>query len=76
MRLRFKSQAVLNIWDAPIQQVKSALQRNGYPSQQTLATDTGVSLSTVKIYFATERVLRRCDLRVPPAISYSSLFLP
>ncbi|WDD35658.1 ATP-binding protein [Nostoc sp. UHCC 0926] len=31
-----------------IEKVKSALGRNGYPSQQSLATDTGFSLSTVK----------------------------
>ena len=31
-----------------IQKVKSALQRNGYPSQQVLAENVGVSLSTVK----------------------------
>src|SRR3569832_801233 len=31
-----------------IQKVKSALQRNGYPSQQLLAENVGVSLSTVK----------------------------
>ena len=31
-----------------ITQVKSALQRNSYPSQQALATETGYSLSTVK----------------------------
>lgn len=31
-----------------IQKVKSALQRNGYPRQQVLAENVGVSLSTVK----------------------------
>lgn len=31
-----------------IQKVKSALQRNRYPSQQAIAEDVGVSLSTVK----------------------------
>ncbi|MHC5850309.1 hypothetical protein [Nostoc sp.] len=31
-----------------IEKVKSALGRNSYPSQQSLATDTGFSLSTVK----------------------------
>ena len=31
-----------------IQKVKLALQRNSYPSQQALATETGYSLSTVK----------------------------
>ena len=31
-----------------IQRVKSALRRNGYPSQQALANEVGVSLSTVK----------------------------
>ncbi|MEH2147619.1 ATP-binding protein [Nostoc sp.] len=31
-----------------IKKVKSALQRNGYPSQQSLATDIGFSLSTLK----------------------------
>ncbi|HLP87406.1 MAG TPA: ATP-binding protein [Nostocaceae cyanobacterium] len=33
-----------------IQKVKSALPVNGYPSQQALATDSGVSLSTVKTF--------------------------
>lgn len=31
-----------------IQKAKSALQRNGYPSQKALAVDLGISLSTVK----------------------------
>jgi hypothetical protein len=31
-----------------IQKVKSALQRNGYPSQQALAGDVGLSLATIK----------------------------
>lgn len=33
-----------------INQVKSALQRNSYPSQQSLASETGLSLSTVKSF--------------------------
>ncbi|MCC5669115.1 hypothetical protein LC653_35985 [Nostoc sp. CHAB 5784] len=33
-----------------IEKVKSALGRNGYPSQQSLATDIGFSLSTVKSF--------------------------
>ncbi|MDZ8028907.1 MAG: ATP-binding protein [Nostoc sp. DedQUE11] len=33
-----------------IQQVKSAPQRHGYPSQQSLASDVGFSLSTVKSF--------------------------
>ncbi len=33
-----------------IEKVKSALQRNGYSSQQALATETGYSLSTVKYF--------------------------
>ncbi len=33
-----------------IDKVKSALQRNNYPSQQSLATDSGFSLSTVKSF--------------------------
>ena len=33
-----------------IEKVKSAPQRNGYPSQQSLATDIGFSLSTVKSF--------------------------
>ncbi len=31
-----------------LQQVNSALKRNGYPSQQSLASDVGLSLSTIK----------------------------
>ncbi|MHC5827778.1 MAG: ATP-binding protein, partial [Nostoc sp.] len=33
-----------------IEKVKSALQRNGYPSQQSLATDTEFCLATVKSF--------------------------
>jgi hypothetical protein len=35
-----------------ITQVKSALQRNSYPSQKALATETGFSLSTVKNFLS------------------------
>ncbi|BCL37126.1 ATP-binding protein [Nostoc sp. MS1] len=33
-----------------IDKVKSALQRNGFPSQQSFATETGLSLSTIKSF--------------------------
>ena len=35
-----------------IQQVKSALRRNGYPSQKAFATEIGLSLSTVKNFLS------------------------
>ncbi|BAY17105.1 hypothetical protein NIES21_29390 [Anabaenopsis circularis NIES-21] len=35
-----------------ISKVKSALQHNGYPSQQSLATDLGLGLSTVKSFLS------------------------
>lgn len=35
-----------------IQQVKSALQRNRYPSQNALAGDVGLSISTVKSFLS------------------------
>ncbi|HEY9673662.1 MAG TPA: ATP-binding protein [Waterburya sp.] len=35
-----------------IEKVKSALQRNGYPSQQALAGDVGLSLATVKNFLS------------------------
>jgi hypothetical protein len=35
-----------------IDKVKSALQRNGYPSQQALATEVGLALSTVKNFLS------------------------
>jgi transcriptional regulator with XRE-family HTH domain len=39
-----------------IEQVKSALGRNGFPSQQALAAELGISLSTVKSFLAGKRV--------------------
>ncbi len=33
-----------------IEKIKSAVQRNGYPSQQALASEVGLSLSTVKSF--------------------------
>ena len=39
-----------------INKVKSAPQRNGYPSQQSLASDAGLSLSTVKNFLNGEPV--------------------
>ncbi|MCJ8281486.1 MAG: hypothetical protein MJK14_16885 [Rivularia sp. ALOHA_DT_140] len=39
-----------------IQQVKSALHRNGYPSQKALAVEVGFSLSTVKNFLSGKTV--------------------
>lgn len=39
-----------------IEKVKSALGRNGYPSQQSLASDAGISLSTVKSFLTGKAV--------------------
>jgi hypothetical protein len=39
-----------------IQQVKSALPLNGYPSQQAFATDVGLSVSTVKNFLSAKPV--------------------
>ncbi|TBR60508.1 AAA family ATPase [Westiellopsis prolifica IICB1] len=39
-----------------IEKVKSAVQRNGYPSQQVLASEVGLSLSTVKNFLNSKPV--------------------
>ncbi len=39
-----------------IQQVKSALRRNGYPSQKAFATEIGLSLSTIKNFLSAKPV--------------------
>ncbi|TFI51525.1 ATP-binding protein [Mastigocladus laminosus UU774] len=39
-----------------IEKVKSAVQRNGYPSQQALASEVGLSLSTVKSFLNSKPV--------------------
>lgn len=39
-----------------IQQVKSALHRNGYPSQKAFATEMGLSLSTIKNFLSAKPI--------------------